>query len=176
MSPRTTHAQRNIRGHSNSHNTGTIQRHHGVGNKLETLILPVLRHISGRLLRGCTPCPRAFCKFVSTLIRFASIFAQIFGVAPRALDAALLATRSFDVLHARAAGAQWPKTCIAARKVYVLQTRAACTRCPKALHAALLAARSVDVLQARAAGAQWPKPCIAARKVDALQTQAACTR
>ena len=43
-------------------------------------------------------------------------------------DGALLPARNFDVLHAGAAGAQWPQTFIAARKVGALQTQADCTR------------------------------------------------
>ena len=46
------------------------------------------------------------------------------GVNPRPL----LAIRNVEVLHAGAAGAQWPQTFIAARKVGALQTQANCTR------------------------------------------------
>ena len=96
----TTHTQGNISDQSNFRITETVQRHHGT----------------------CNRCPRAFCKIVRTLMRFASNFAQMFGVAPRALPAALMAnfggcSESHPVLHARAAGAQCPTTCIAARKV-----------------------------------------------------------
>jgi len=38
------------------------------------------------------------------------------------VNGAQLASRGVDVLHARAAGAHWPKTCIATRKVEALQT------------------------------------------------------
>ena len=68
----TTHTQGNISDHSNLRNTETVQRLHGT----------------------CTRCPRAFCKFIRTLMRFASNLAQIFGVAPRAFPAALLATHT----------------------------------------------------------------------------------
>ena len=40
----------------------------------------------------------------------------------------LLPVRSVAALHALAAGAQWPETFIAARKVGALQIQAACTR------------------------------------------------
>ena len=89
------------------------------------------------------------------------------------VPAALLATHSFDDLHARAAGAQWPQTASTADE---LQLRAACTQCPKAFNAAVVATRSVDVLHARAAGTLWPKTCIATRKVHALHLRAASAR
>ena len=101
---------------------------------------------------------------------------------PKALNAALLATRSVDVLPARAAGNQWPQTCIATRKVDALRTRAILASL--ALSSGLVLegrdrlANRVLLLDAvtRATGNQWPQTCLATRKVDALLNRVACTR
>ena len=87
------------------------------------------------------------------------------------------------MLHARAAGTQWPPTRIATRKVDALRTRATLASIALSSEGLVLGGRDhpayrVRQLNAvtRATGNQWPQTCIATRKVDALLSRVACTR